>query len=74
MRQTCCNHVYKEVYGVALVMGLSYFYDGRMDHHHYIYTLENTLLPTRDIFWRETNDWIFQQDNAPCHTAKSVKA
>jgi hypothetical protein len=47
-------------------------YDGRTDQHRYIDTLENCLMPTKDIFFGEEPDWIYQQDNAPCHKAKSV--
>ena len=52
--------------------GLHYLYDGRMNQHNYIETLENYLIPTRDIFFGEEPAWQFQQDNAPCHKAKSV--
>jgi len=31
--------------------GLHMFYDGRMDQHRYIDTLENYLMPTKDIFF-----------------------
>ena len=67
----------EEASGVALHItyygpGLHYLYDGRMNQHNYIETLENYLIPTRDIFFGEEPEWEFQQDNAPCHKAKSV--
>ena len=52
--------------------GLTNIYNGRLNQHHYINILENALLPTRDMFFADSNDWKFQQDNAPCHTAASV--
>ena len=52
--------------------GLCCLYDGRMDQHKYIETLENHLIPTRDIFFSNESEWQFQQDNAPCHKAKAV--
>jgi hypothetical protein len=52
--------------------GLHMLCDGRMDQHRYIDTLENYLMPTKDIFFGEEPDWMYQQDNAPCHKAKSV--
>ena len=33
--------------------GLHMLYDGRMDQHRYIETLENYLMPTKDIFFGE---------------------
>ena len=33
--------------------------------------LESSLIPSRDIFQADQN-WLFQQDNAPCHTAHSI--
>jgi transposase len=31
-------------------------------------------MPTKDIFFGEELDWMYQQDNAPSHKAKSVTA
>ena len=45
-----------------------------MNQYNYIETLENALIPTRDIFFSGDDQWVFQQDNAPCHKAKSVTA
>ena len=52
--------------------GLCYLYNGRMGQHKYIEMLENHLIPTRDIFFSNESEWEFQQDNAPCHKAKTV--
>jgi len=54
--------------------GLSLLYDGRMNQYNYIETLENASIPTRNIFFSGDDQWVFQQDNAPCHKAKSVTA
>ena len=44
---------------------------GMMNAMKYIDVLENKMLPSaRSLF--SDNDWIFQDDNAPCHRAKKV--
>lgn len=48
--------------------------EGWMNQVMYRTTLENSLLPSAGKLFPASNDWIFQQDNAPCHTARSVKA
>uniref|UniRef100_A0A3P8T2P1 Tc1-like transposase DDE domain-containing protein n=1 Tax=Amphiprion percula TaxID=161767 RepID=A0A3P8T2P1_AMPPE len=37
-------------------------------------TMKNSLFPSAGKVFLASNDWIFQQDNAPCHTARSDKA
>ena len=54
-------------------IGLCNLYQGKMDQFGYIDTLRNSLIATKELFWVDVSEWIFQQDNAPCHTAKSVK-
>ena len=45
---------------------------GMMNAMKYIDVLENKMLPSaRSLF--SDNDWIFQDDNAPCHRAKKVQ-
>lgn len=46
---------------------------GTVDQHKYIEILKNHLLPQIPNHFRRSQKWIFQQDNATCHTAKSVK-
>lgn len=47
------------------------FVDGRMDSNKYQQLLQTNLLPAaRAIGGR---NWIFQQDNAPCHASSSTK-
>ncbi|CAF0787459.1 unnamed protein product [Brachionus calyciflorus] len=36
-------------------------------------TLENHLLPSAEIFFDHSQDWIFQQDGSSSHTAHSVR-
>uniref|UniRef100_A0AAQ5XGI7 Tc1-like transposase DDE domain-containing protein n=1 Tax=Amphiprion ocellaris TaxID=80972 RepID=A0AAQ5XGI7_AMPOC len=48
--------------------------EGRMNQVMYRATLENSLLPSAAKLFPASNDWIFQQDNTPCHTARSIKA
>ena len=43
-----------------------------MNGTKYIDVLENQMLPSaRSLF--SDDDWIFQDDNAPCHRAKKVQ-
>ncbi len=35
--------------------------------------LEECLFPTVENNFNDTDEWIFQQDNAPCHTVSSIK-
>ena len=46
--------------------------DGTMNQDKYIKVLETRLLPQTREWFREM-PWIFQQDSAPCHTAKRVR-
>lgn len=48
------------------------FCEGTMDQFKYIETIK-TFLPTARNWYRRRK-WIFQQDSAPCHTAKRVKS
>uniref|UniRef100_A0A3P8TIS6 Transposase Tc1-like domain-containing protein n=1 Tax=Amphiprion percula TaxID=161767 RepID=A0A3P8TIS6_AMPPE len=47
--------------------------EGPMNQVMYRATLENSLLPSAGKLLPASNDWIFQQENAFCHMAKSVK-
>ena len=46
-------------------------FDGRLDSQRYLGILDNNLMPSIDIFQKDMGT-IFQQDNAPCHTAKII--
>ena len=62
------------VWGAISVHGTSHLHivDGTMDQFKYIEVLKGRLLPQiRE--WYGESPCIFQQDSAPCHTAKSVK-
>ena len=54
--------------------GVGFFklFDGRLDSQRYLDILDNYLMSSIDIF-RKDMGIIFQQDNAPCHTAKICK-
>ena len=54
--------------------GVSYIYDGRMNQATYIETLENCLEPSAYLLVDRSCWWQFQQDNRPCHTAKTVQS
>lgn len=51
--------------------GPSYRIEGIMDRFVYLRILENILLPFAEEFM--PNDWIYQADNDPKHTARVVK-
>ena len=53
-------------------MGILEKVNGRLDGNGYINILENSLVPTRDML-AMPRGWIFQQDNATCHTSILVK-
>jgi transposase len=62
------------VWGAISIHGTSrlFIVEGTMNGKKYIDVLEKRLLPqTRE--WFPDNHYIFQQDNAPCHTSKIVK-
>lgn len=48
-------------------------YSGRLKSENYIPLLENNLKPSMELLKRDDGEWLFQQDGASCHTAKSVK-
>jgi hypothetical protein len=63
------------VWGAISVHGTSrlHIVEGNMNQVKYIEVLKGRLLPQiRE--WYGQEPWIFQQDSAPCHTGKSVKA
>lgn len=54
-------------YGVCYLM----FLEGEVDAKKYIKTLEDKLLPWPAMTHCE--DWLYQQENAPIHTAHVVR-
>jgi hypothetical protein len=48
-------------------------FDGRLNQHSYLDILNDQLLPTITREQEMGSNSIFQQDNAPCHRAKSVE-
>lgn len=62
------------VWGAISVHGTSRLniVEGTMNQVKYIEVLRGRLLPQVKE-WYGNRPWIFQQDSAPCHTAKSVK-
>ena len=47
------------------------WYTGRLNQHGYRDILDNTLQACRELFGADEL-WTFQQDSAPCHTARSI--
>nr|XP_047137963.1 uncharacterized protein LOC124814372 [Hydra vulgaris] len=52
-------------------VGCHKIYEGRLNQYEHCDILENALIPSRDLFQADQN-WLFQQDNSPCHTAHSI--
>lgn len=52
--------------------GTLYIVDGMMNGDRYIELLDTVLVPELPKMFRRTQKYIFQQDGAPCHTAKKV--
>ncbi|XP_070991499.1 uncharacterized protein [Oncorhynchus clarkii lewisi] len=44
-----------------------------MNQATYKVALEENLLPSALTMFPNSEDWFFQQDNAPCHTARKIK-
>jgi len=53
--------------------GPLYFVEGMMRQDQYIRVLEDVFLPYVQQLRKSTDPFVFMQDNAPCHSAKSVK-
>ena len=53
--------------------GMASIYDGRLNSERYQNILSDNLQPSLDLF-ELRDDYIFQQDNAPCHTSRLIKA
>lgn len=51
--------------------GMCYRINGRLNSQVYIHILENVMLPSVQHVFPE-NDFIYQQDNCPVHTANAV--
>jgi len=43
---------------------------GRMNSVSYCQVLEQAMLPSARQLFPQDQDWVFQQDNAPCHTSR----
>lgn len=54
-------------------IGRLHVVDGIVNGKHYMKILQNCALPSMKHLYGEGQD-IFQQDNAPCNTAKIAKA
>ena len=53
-------------------IGYSSIYTGRINQYSYRDTLENALKPSAQLFYNNSSNFLFQQDGAPAHTAKSI--
>ncbi len=47
--------------------------DGRMNQYVYRDILDECLIPTIHNFFGDSSSFYFQHDNAPCHTAHSIR-
>jgi hypothetical protein len=59
--------------------GVNMIYDCRLNQYRYKEILDECLKPSVDFFFagqpstQPNLDWYFQHDNAPCHTAGSIR-
>ena len=63
IRIWCCMSYYG--------LGIHCIFDGRLNATRYIDILNENLIPSMEKL-RQSQPFIFQQDNAPCHRAKRV--
>ena len=69
------------IWGCMTAQGtvVNMIYDGRLNQYRYKDILDECLKPSVDLFFagqystQPNSDWYFQNDNAPCHTAGSIK-
>lgn len=63
------------VWGMISSRGVSdlFIVQGMMNQGRYKEVLENVMLPQMEHWFDKGENPIFQQDSAPCHTAKSIK-
>ena len=53
--------------------GVCHTYTSHINRFSYKNTLENCLLPSKDLIYDPGVSWIFQQDGAKAHTPRSIK-
>lgn len=44
-----------------------------MNSTRHVETLENALIPSANIWFGDSTDFVFQQDNAPCHKSRDTR-
>lgn len=79
-KKECCVPTVKHGSGTLMVWGcMSGFGVGRLHRcigtvrqDQYIQILQDSMLPSSSDLFGEENQFIFMQDNAPCHKAKKV--
>lgn len=54
-------------------LGPLYPCNGTVNTDRYISILEHQLIPTTTLWYPNSADWTFVQDNAPCHASKKTK-
>jgi len=50
--------------------GELFFVEGMMNSEKYVNMLKTVLIPNVHRYFNRRQQWIFQQDSAPCHTSK----
>ena len=74
-RTTCIGFISKVlIWGCFNERGLGCFrlLTSTMNSARYVETLENALIPSANIWFGDSADFVFQQDNAPCHKSRDI--
>jgi len=52
--------------------GELHFVQGTVNSEKYINIMEEVMIPSKKRIFGRRKEWLYQQDNAPCHTSKKT--